>query len=390
MTTTRPTSNPTPPVPPAIGTAPAPIATRDKAPDWPGSVVPGRLRHDFPHLLVHTNLKKLELAGPICAAENLGAVICAPQLGTRRDVTDLIRRYGSLGANGVGLVLDANRYSGKNRAIGTEGMSEAWITTQLKAGIAHPLTNAGYIPAGQHHVLHEVLQASADMGPRPIATLAIANQYLNRDNNVLIEEINNAGMTVGLMVEHRDDPFGPRANVRGLINLLTHAEVPVLLLRSDLSVIGALAWGARAGAFGTSTSLRHIFPVDAGGGPPGGASVSAIVQDTMSLNRLEKIDDAMHLLPDDTLWNCQCTICGGRPLSWIGNADEAFSHSLSVVASLASHVLDNQLTAIQRREQWSGLCRTAQHRALELENETHGAWGEAPQFLGSWLAQPTD
>ena len=346
------------------------------------------LGNDYPNLFVHTRGDKLDLAAPICANEHMGAVICVSPKITRANLANVVARFVHAGANPTGLMLDANRYSGKARSVGADGMNTAWVRAQTNAGIPHPLTNSGYIPDGNHDALRSVLRTSADMGEQVIAALPIANSFLQRDVGVLIEEINAAGVSVALMIEHRKDPFGPRANVAGLLKVLDAARVPVLLLRSDLSVLGALAWGARAGAFGTSTTLRHIYPVTkSGGGRP--ASISAIVKDSMSLNRLEKIDDAIQRMPDP-MWNCPCTICFGRSLNWIATEDEAFQHSLSVVADLSTQVLDNNLSPLQRRRLWRSLCHNAQFRAHEIDAATAGAWGEPPDYLGAWVAQHID
>lgn len=357
-----------------------------------GAFRSGAARFDpgYPSLLVHSRRDKLHLVAPVCADERLGAVICVPPKASRADLNDIIERFTSCGADPVGLMLDANRYSGKSRAVGTDGMSTEWVRAQSNAGIAHPLTNAGYVPEGEHDVLHAVLRASAASGDHVVAALPVANRYLNRDVDRLIDEINEAGVAVGLMVEHRDDPFGTRANVAGLIRLLKAAEVPILLLRCDLSVIGALAWGARAGAFGASTSLRHIYPVSKSKGGGRAAGISAMVKTTMSLHRLEKIDDAIRRMPDPTMWDCPCSTCYGRPLNCIATEDEAFSHSITAVSELANQVLDPGLSPRQRREQWQSLCHNAQFRSMEVDSETGGAWGSQPGFLGAWVAQIID
>lgn len=342
---------------------------------------------DFPHLLVHTRADRLNLVAPVCASEGLGAVVCVSPRSATHVLTDLAKHYTAGGATPSSLMLDADRYRGKKRAYGAVEMSSSWVRMQTNLGIAHPLTNSGYIPAGDVRALREVLRATEKMGRHVVAALPIANEFLTRDLGDLIDEVNAAGVAIGLMVEHTDDPFGARKNVAGLVELLQRAEVPVLLLRCDLSIVGALAWGARSGAFGTSTSLRHIYPISKNGGGGGHIpSISAIVKDTLSLTRLEKIDDAIHRLPDP-MWSCPCTTCYGRSLDWMATEDQAFQHSLSIISVLVTNVLHHTLTPSQRRELWRGMCHTAQYRAMELDTETGGAWGDAPKFLGAWVAQ---
>lgn len=351
------------------------------------SLVAGPLDSRLPRLFVHTRVDRLGLAAPVCASEDLGAVVCVgPRFG-RSDLVTLTQNFVQSGASTKGLLLDANRYAGKKRSIGTAPMDPSWVRMQTAAGIPHPLTNSGYIPEGRIDILRGVLRKASAMGEHVIAALPLANRFLKQDVDELITEINAAGVAVALMLEHSDDPLGPRANVAGLVKVLTHVDVPVLLLRSDLSIIGALAWGARAGAFGTSTTLRHIFPIAKGGGGGGHIpSISAVVKDTLSLTKLDKINDAIIRMPDP-MWSCLCTVCYGRPLDWIATEDEAFTHSLSVIAVMAREIVDDSLSPAKRRALWRGMCHSAQFRAYELDGLTGGAWGEPARFLGSWVAQ---
>ena len=47
------------------------------------------------------------------------------------------------------------------------------------------------------------------------------------------------------------------------------ADYMIALLRTDLSAVAAVAAGARFGAVGTSSTLRHIWPSKGGGRSPG-------------------------------------------------------------------------------------------------------------------------
>ncbi len=345
-----------------------------------------RLGPGYPHLLVHTRAEQLPLAAPICATEGLGTVVCVSPRAGRGRISELARMHHKMGANVSSMMFDANVYSGRNRAIGAASLNAAWVRAQTNSGIDHPLTSSGYIPEGSNTELRKVLRATAGMGEHVVAALPLAAKWLTKDAGRLIEEVNAAGVPVAAMVEHSDDPFGARETVRGLIRLIGEAHVPVLLLRSDLSVIGALAWGAAAGAFGTATSLRHIYPIKkSGGGRP--ASVAAVVKDALSMVRLERIDDAVHRAPDP-MWSCQCTTCFGRSLNWIATENEAFQHSLSTVAGLASQVLDDRLSPTDRKRLWKSLCTNAQFRCMDISRITKTEWHE-PRFLGAWVAQVT-
>ncbi len=69
-------------------------------------------------------------------------------------------------------------------------MNTSWVRLQINAGIPNPLADGGYIPEGRFDALHDVLRVSAAMGMQVIATLAVANQFLHRDVNRLIDAIN--------------------------------------------------------------------------------------------------------------------------------------------------------------------------------------------------------
>jgi hypothetical protein len=76
----------------------------------------------------------------------------------------------------------------------------------------------------------------------------------------LAREINKYDVPVAVVIEHESDPFGVRYVVTGFLELLDAVRVPVLLLRSDVSALGALCHGAHAAAIGTTSALRHLYP----------------------------------------------------------------------------------------------------------------------------------
>ena len=70
-------------------------------------------------------------------------------------------------------------------------------------------------------------------------------------------------MPIALVLEHQKDPLSVLETVRGLVALIR--QVPAVgLLCSDVSALGALAFGASWAAVGVRTSLRHLYPADGG------------------------------------------------------------------------------------------------------------------------------
>jgi hypothetical protein len=161
---------------------------------------------------------------------------------------------------------------------GAACMSSHWVNLQLKAGQPWALTDSGYIPAGDLAALRAVLAWGSGL-TQVIIALPLAIEWLTRDRDILIAELTAAGRPVALMLESENDPLATTAAVTGLIAVL-RCPVPVLLLRSDTSVLGALAHGAAAVSVGSKSGLRHIYPIpdDDGGGfsPPPAAYVPAL------------------------------------------------------------------------------------------------------------------
>jgi hypothetical protein len=75
----------------------------------------------------------------------------------------------------------------------------------------------------------------------------------------LTAEVNQHGIPVALVLEHKDDPLGPHRAVKGLIDFLAGTEAPVSMLCCDISALGTLAFGADWAAAGVRSGLRHLY-----------------------------------------------------------------------------------------------------------------------------------
>lgn len=335
-----------------------------------------------PCVFVQVKPGHAELALSIEPALQVGVVYTLNGRTTRtlRDLTALtMARTGDLS----GVLVDAAQYAGNTRDPAGRPLDPAWIREQFRCGLAWALTDSGYLDNGDVHGLAAILHGADRLGRGVIATLPIHKSWLSRRADEVAEAVRRVGVPVALLVEDRDDPFGVISAVEGLIHLL-EVDVPILLLRSDISAVGAVAFGATAGAVGATTGLRHIYPrTDTHKPRPRQPLPAAVVRRVLAYKQLHRIAEASHVLPDRTIWECNCTVCYGRWQDWIIDETDAFAHSAAVLADLASEVLAQQDSAI-RRASWLAHCR----HALSVGEEVHAKleWGwRPPAFLKAWL-----
>ncbi|MFC0115665.1 hypothetical protein [Kibdelosporangium aridum] len=335
-----------------------------------------------PPFMAHAPASAAALLAPLTRSDDIGAVITTRSATEARKAIRRIRQANPRAA----ILIDADRYSGKHRGIGATCMTAQWVNIQLKAGLPWALTDSGYIPAGDLTALRAVLAWGAGV-TQVITALPLAIEWLTRDRDILIAELTAAGRPVALMLESEGDPLATTAAVTGLIAVL-RCPVPVLLLRSDTSVLGALAHGAAAVSVGTKSGLRHIYPMsdeDSNGfTPPPAAYVPAL----KSYYRLmPKIEDAITRNPNLDVWTCDCSVCGGRSIAWIvfhtDPATAAFEHSLAAQADVAKAIL--AFPPAMRGSQWKTMCALAQLNHEKIVTKKNRTWQPA-KALKAWVS----
>lgn len=302
-----------------------------------------------------------------CGPDDTGAVVPLLRDGSGLVVTGkhALRAAAAVRGDCPGPVLaDRGRYAGTARETASAPLSAAWTDAQLASGGTAALTDSGYIDRDDTAGLVSVLSGTARLGPGAIAVLPLHCDWLGPGLGVLIEEVNAHGVPVALVLEHPDDPFGTRRTVRGLTTLLARALVPVLLLRSDTSAVGALAHGASAAAFGVRSSLRHLFrPPAQGKGFRATSAVSAALwKPGLYMVKTDRLAAARARTPDDPLWVCECSVCRGRTVDWLhldAAPAEVLAHTLEVVLDLRDGLAslpDGPL----RRLSWREMCFSAE------------------------------
>ncbi|QIS23818.1 hypothetical protein [Nocardia terpenica] len=335
-----------------------------------------------PPFMAHAPASSAPTLAPLTRTHDVGAVLTTCDEATAKEAIRRIRRANPAAA----ILLDASRYSGKSRGIGASCITADWINMQVRVGLRWALTDSGYIPAGDLTALHAVLAWGAEL-TQVVTALPLAIRWLTVDRDALIAELTAAGKPVALMLESEGDPLATKEAVTGLIAIL-RCPVPVLMLRSDTSVLGALAHGAAAVSVGTKSGLRHIYPItdddDAFIPPP---SPSAYVPALKSYKRLTTIEDGITRNPNLDVWKCNCSVCQGRSLAWIvfhpDPETAAFEHSLAAQSDVAKTILAHPPGT--RGSEWKTMCAVAQVNHDQIVKKNGKTW-EPADALSAWVS----
>jgi hypothetical protein len=211
-----------------------------------------------------------------------------------------------------------------------------------------------------------VLRRSAEI-PGAVALLALANWWMYDEGlTLLMAELRAAAMPVALVLEHGKDPLSVSRIMHGTVAVL-RAGITMLMLRCDPSALGLLANGALAAAYGTRTSIRHLYPVSGGGGRNNKARESALWPDGMALHYRDLLYDAVAASPGDPCWVCSCPVCGGKRLDRLDMAplDEVRAHNSASLLGIRAAMAG--VPAASRPQWWARRCRDAElaHAAVD-------------------------
>ncbi|WP_433048799.1 hypothetical protein [Dactylosporangium sp. CS-033363] len=321
-------------------------------------------------LLVYCTTNQALRCAPIADRPH-GGLIAAPHLGDLRGLLETAAYLRGRAGFGAPLLLDAARYAGPDRLPASAPFNPRWLRRQRELGLA-VLTDSGYVDAGDESGLASILQRTTAV-PDGIAVLPLHPAWL-RDRlhlTLLTRHVRATGVPVALALEAWADPFGLPGCVPGLLELL-HCGAPVMLLRCDLSSLGALCHGAVAAAVGTVAPLRHLAPREGDAVRP----PATIFRPTLSYRRIRSIQRAKRAHPDPRLWTCDCPACDGRELDWMAGLDDrerevpAFEHAAAMLYALREELLGGDLPLPRAARSWAARCADALYRERELGWET--------------------
>jgi hypothetical protein len=267
------------------------------------------------------------------------------------------------------ILVDAARY--QHARVGPQSrLSRSWIDWQRAAGLPAALTDTGYIGHADGEALCSVLDQASCLGPGVVAVLPLHASWLVDDIERLCAEIAAVEVPVALVIESGGDPFGVPPIVDGLLRLLL-LGLPVMVLRADVSGIGVLCFGGYATAVGLRDTLRH-GPVRRGST----GSRSVLVPQLLRFVELDRLDAAIMADPHSQLWRCECEVCAGTELSWLGLAGDAHeagdAHAIAALLRLREVALADCAGSSLCQDQWARRCAAAMRRHAELAEVLYG------------------
>ena len=169
------------------------------------------------------------------------------------------RQGAKLAAATPGILVDPAAY-GLPATAGSAPLFDydEWLTRQQAAGVPLILTDTPRIPNRDRSALRKALERWAAVDEPTLVVLPIEPWWLRDGLSWLIEEVREAGRPVAIVLLHRYNGLDAAGAVAGLLAFISAVQpLPVILLRSDISAVGAAAHGAFAGFVGASANTRH-------------------------------------------------------------------------------------------------------------------------------------
>jgi hypothetical protein len=278
---------------------------------------------------------------------------------------------------------DAALYTGSGRKTSDVPPTDDWVASQLKSGVMVARTNSGYVAedaeVGEIRAILLGAAESASKHGAPVeAVVPLHHEWLTHRLDELVPALSAFDGPVSLLVGHARDPFSTQKSVRGLVSILGARQLA--LDRSDLSAIGAVAFGASRGSIGTSGSLRHVYPPSDSSGPTQ-KSEAVLVPRLVAWRSLTRVRLASIAVDRPDIWVCLCSIHqGGSVGGSIHTERDRLVHNLETAGMLATEILDSP----DPRSTLLSKIDIGQYYSLELAALLHDeSWG--PQsFLGAW------
>ena len=280
----------------------------------------------------------------------------------------------------------SNPFRGSDVALAGRALDN-FMREICKAGADAVLTPTGYVDAGDIASLAAVLDAAPALNPQAIISLPLDIIWLTYDwIDILIEMTSSTPSPKAIMLSEL--PRKPSAMKEILANLrLLAREVPQIgLFHTGLTAFDMMAQGALAGAIGSSSALRSLYPPNARGfeNKPRGEEFTDSPQVLVS--------ELVTYLPGNELADrfgnssspiCHCRHCDGRSLSrFIGKSEwlDARCHNFAVWTEWLPGLLADA-SFMQRQLSWIRLCQ----RSIEDYDKFQKSVNDTPETLAPGL-----
>ena len=269
---------------------------------------------------------------------------------------------------------------------------DEWLIRQRAAGVPLILTDTPRIRNNDISELQKALARWDTIDEPTLVVLPLEPWWLRRQHGLprLIEAVRSAGRPVALVVLHQYNGLDVKGAVAGLLEFISAVRpLPVVLLRSDISAIGAVAHQAFAGFIGWSSNTRHgPLPMRRpGGDDEQDESPSVFVPALNDYLKSSKLPALAHIRWLEVL-RCDDRECRGDSLLRIADLAEtdlrasrtlANLHNLASTEQLARRVL----AAADPREAWREACNAGTKTIASLTER--GVSLPLPRWLRQWL-----
>ncbi len=301
------------------------------------------------------------------------------------------RQGAKLAAKAPGVLIDPAVYVPQAR---TEPETlfdyDDWLMRQRAAGVPLILTDTPRIRNRDISALRKALARWDAIDEPTLVVVPIEPWWLREGLPDLVEEVRAAGRPVAVVLLHRYNGLDIKGAVAGLLRFIAAVRpLPVVLLRSDISAVGAVAHQAFAGFVGWSAHSRHgPLPMHRPeGDDERDESPSVLVPALNDYVKTSKLSVFARIRRPDVL-RCDDRVCRGDSLLRIADLSEAdlrdgrmlaCLHNLASTEQLARRVL----AAADPRDAWWETCTAGAGSIASLA----GSGVSLPQhrWLRHWL-----
>ena len=269
---------------------------------------------------------------------------------------------------------------------------DEWLMRQQAAGVPLVLTDTQRIRNRDRSALRKALARWETIDEPTLVVLPIESWWLREGLSCLTEEVRAAGRPVAIVLLHRYNGLDAAGAIAGLLTFISAiGPLPVVLLRCDISAVGAVAYGAFAGFVGWSATTRHgplpMRQPDRADDDERDESPGVFVPALHGYFKASKLPAFARGRRLDVL-RCHDPVCGGSSLLRITQLSEvdlqaarmlAYRHNAASTEQIARRVL----SAGEPRDAWWESCKAGANLSASLTG--NGITLPAPRWLRQWL-----